>query len=103
IPHRAPPPRDISPGPWLAGITVIAVVAAGSWWWMSSGPQWLDDPAQPAVPAPMADGEEPRQASGSEPEEDEAQATMRQPEDVPMETGEPVAGEPSRQDVAQAQ
>src|SRR5690606_2300523 len=103
IPHRAPPPRGISPGPWLAGITVVSVVAAAAWWWMSAGPQWLDDEAQPATLAPFADGEEPGQASESQPATDETPATAQQPEDVPMEIREPLAEESSRQDLAQAE
>ena len=103
IPHRPPPPRGISPGPWLAGITVVSIVAAAAWWWMSAGPQWLEDPAQPAALTPFADGEGRGQASESQPGADEPQATMQQPDDVPTGTREPVAEEPSRQDLVQAQ
>jgi cytoskeleton protein RodZ len=32
---RTRPPRDISPGPWLAAFLAIAVFAGGAWAWMS--------------------------------------------------------------------
>ncbi|HEX5764479.1 MAG TPA: DUF4115 domain-containing protein, partial [Woeseiaceae bacterium] len=104
IPHRAPPPREISPGPWLGGITLAAVAAAVAWWWMSSGPDWLDDEAETAALEPFADDGEARPANESQPEANQAQANVQPPaEDVEMETPEPVADELSRQDLAQAQ
>ena len=104
IPHRAPPPREISPGPWLGGITIVALVAAAAWWWLSSGADWLDDEAEPAAVAPFADDQGTRSASESQPGANQSQSTLQPPaEDVQMETPEALADEPSRQDLAEAQ
>src|SRR5690606_9409541 len=104
IPHRASPPREISPGPWLAGMTVVAVAAAAGWWWISSGPEWAGDESEPAALAPFAE-ERPAQPPGeSQPETNQAQATSQPPaEDVEMAAPDPVTDEPSRQDLAQVQ
>jgi cytoskeleton protein RodZ len=104
IPHRARPPRGISPGPWLGGVSVVAVAAVAAWWWLSSSPDWLDQEAEPS--APFADNQKPVPAGESQPGPDRAQAMVQPPaedEDMEMETPEPVADEPSRQDAAQVQ
>ena len=104
IPHRAPPPREISPGPWLGGIMAVAVAAAAGWWWVSSGPEWAGDESEPAALAPFAESREAQPPGESQPETNQAQATPQPPaEDVEPETPEPVADEPSRQDLAQIQ
>jgi cytoskeleton protein RodZ len=104
IPHRAPPPRGISPGPWLGGITVVAVAAAAGWWWISSGPQWADDEADSAALAPFAEGSVAQPPTESQPETNQAQANPQPAaEDVEMGTPEPVTDEPSRQNLAQVQ
>lgn len=103
IPHRAPPPREISPGPWLGGITMVAVAGIAAWWWLSRGPEWLDDQTQPAAVAPFAEDQEPGSLSETRPEPGQPQAASPAPtEDAGTETPGSVAGEPPREDLAQA-
>ena len=106
---RAKPPRDLSPGPWLAGLLVIFLVAGAGWWWWSSGSEWfarLREP--PALTPPLAEtvgdsadegkverlvepaGTEPSQTvpadagtTVSEAPRDDAPATTALPEDPP--------------------
>jgi cytoskeleton protein RodZ len=69
VSRRPKPPREISPGPWLAGLLVLALLAGGAWFWRSGGVdrllagRTLPVPTQPAaeeraprrdVPAPPA-------------------------------------------------
>lgn len=51
---RRKPPRDISPGPWLAGILVVAVVTGGAWAWLSGGLDPIFSSREPVTLAPFA-------------------------------------------------
>lgn len=55
IPRRAPPPRDISPGPWLGVIAAVVIVAGAAWWWLSGGAERSGNGTEPATLAPFAE------------------------------------------------
>ena len=55
IHHREKPRRDIAPGPWLAGIAVVAVIAGAAWWWLSTGAEWFNDRSEPDLLTPYVD------------------------------------------------
>ena len=46
-------PRDLSIGPWVAGIVVIFMAAAAAWWWFSLEPTAERVTLQPATLAPF--------------------------------------------------
>lgn len=93
IPRRAPPPRDISPGPWLGGIAVAVIVAGAAWWWLSSGADRFSDDEEPATLAPPA-GEQAveRPLPGDQPARDSA------PDALDAEDPETPASDPSSAD-----
>lgn len=103
IPHRAPPPREISPGPWLGAIVVVGVVSAAAWWWLSSGQEWLDDRAEPSAPAGLANNPDPSRASEPRVDANPAPAALQPAEDAAADLTGAIADEPARQDVAQAE
>ena len=98
IPHRIPPPREISPGPWLGGIAVVVIVAGASWWWLSGGEEWLDDGTGPAALAPFVED----QSSEPQPAVAQPQAASQPPaEEAGTQEPEPLAEEPPPEDAAQ--
>ena len=48
------PRREISPGPWIAAVAVIAVGAAAGWWWYASGNGVVAQPEPADTLAPFA-------------------------------------------------
>lgn len=51
---RRKQPREISPGPWLAGIFTIAVIAGGAWLWTSGTLDPIFSEREPTELAPFA-------------------------------------------------
>ncbi len=45
--------REISVGPWIAGVVVIIVVAAAAWWWIDREPVTTPVTVEPATLAPF--------------------------------------------------
>lgn len=70
---RKRPRHEISPGPWLAAVLVIAVVAGGAWAWLSGSLDPIFGPAEQALLAPF------------EPAEPEPGETAATPEPAPAE------------------
>ncbi|HWM28510.1 MAG TPA: RodZ domain-containing protein [Woeseiaceae bacterium] len=52
---RAKPPRDLSPGPWLAGLLAIFLVTGAGWWWWSGGSEWFASLREPPALTPPLD------------------------------------------------
>ncbi|MGH8194700.1 MAG: helix-turn-helix domain-containing protein [Woeseiaceae bacterium] len=82
---RPKAPRDISLGPWLAALLVIALLAGGAWFWLSGGLESLLRDQEPATLAPFAGDEAPAQGTYQAP-----QTTERE-----VETEMPVTTEPA--------
>ena len=47
-------PRDISPGPWIAGLLAIVLAAGAAWWWLTGGSEWFDNRTRPATLTPLS-------------------------------------------------
>jgi len=45
--------REISIGPWIAGVVVVIVVAAAAWWWIDREPMTTAVTVEPATLAPF--------------------------------------------------
>ena len=56
-PKRPKPPADISPGPWIAAIVTIVIVAGAVYWWMNREPS-PEVTATPGVLEPFASDRE---------------------------------------------
>jgi cytoskeleton protein RodZ len=59
---RKPPRPEISAGPWLGGVLLIAVVAGGAWAWLSGSLDPVFNPQEAPLLAPF----EPEESSGDE-------------------------------------
>lgn len=94
---RRRPPRELSPGPWLAAILVLAIVAGGLWAWFYGGLDAFFRADEAKTPAPFA-AEEPA-AQGDTREVPDTVAGIAEPE---PEAGSPVETDPGpAEEVAQ--
>jgi cytoskeleton protein RodZ len=77
--------REISPGPWIAAIIIIAVGAAAYWWFVAR-PPLISVPA----PAPAQDGSAAAEPSAGNPlasaDDDDARLVAATPDEVPRQS-----------------
>lgn len=91
---RRVPPRELSPGPWLAGLLVLAVLTGGAWAWFSGGLQDLLPADRSTTPAPLTTEESaPRDTVESPP--DVADTALEPPPDAGAPPG--VLAEPAQE------
>lgn len=96
---RRPPRREMSPGPWIA-VVVVLIVVATAYWWITYKPAVVEEPAidlvtQPAMPEAMPEPE-PEQAAIDAGDDDTAvlESVSNEAEELPVEeTQSPVLGD----------
>lgn len=92
---RRPPGPEVSVGPWLRGILVIAIVAGAAWLWLSGTLDPLFSSPEPATPAPFAPAAQPSGDAVVQPEpETEIETEPAAAEPVLETEAQPVLAEP---------
>jgi cytoskeleton protein RodZ len=89
-PRRPKAPSGLLPGPWIVGFVILAVAAAGAWWWLDRVPA---SPG-PAEPQPAPGRIEPATAAT------ESAPDAQPAEDVAFDVQEPSPGTEATSDSA---